>query len=76
MLACGYPVGGSHDLYTLYFILYTRLEDLTTPHRPGLLAQLAPMSTSTDIAVAARYASSGDSLLFKISLDNFMQCTQ
>ena len=35
--------------------------------------ELAPMSTTTDLAVAARYASSGDSLLFKISLDNFMQ---
>ena len=35
--------------------------------------ELAPMSTTTDIAVAARYARSGDSLLFKISLDNFMQ---
>lgn len=35
--------------------------------------ELAPMSTTTDLAVAARYASSNDSLLLKISLDNFMQ---
>jgi hypothetical protein len=35
--------------------------------------ELAPMSTTTDIQVAARYACSDESVLLKISLDNFMQ---
>ena len=35
--------------------------------------ELAPMSTSTSIGVATRYALSGQSLLFKIKLDNFME---
>ena len=35
--------------------------------------ELAPMSTTTDLQVAAKYARSGTSLLFKITLDNFMQ---
>lgn len=35
--------------------------------------ELAPMSTTSSLEVAAKYASSGDSVLLKISLDNFMQ---
>merc|ERR1712039_416346 len=35
--------------------------------------ELAPMSTTSNLEVAAKYASSGDSVLLKITLDNFMQ---
>mmetsp|Transcript_9652 Transcript_9652/g.29898 ORF Transcript_9652/g.29898 Transcript_9652/m.29898 type:complete len:201 (+) Transcript_9652:702-1304(+) len=35
--------------------------------------ELAPMSTTTDMAVAAKYSKSDKSLLFKVVLDNFMQ---
>lgn len=35
--------------------------------------ELAPMSTTTDFAVAAKYSKSDQSLLFKVTLDNFMQ---
>lgn len=35
--------------------------------------EVAPMSTSTDIRVAARYGLSENSLLFKIKVNNFLQ---
>jgi hypothetical protein len=35
--------------------------------------ELAPMSTTTDIRVAAHYGMSGGSLLFKLKVNNFMQ---
>mmetsp|Transcript_10724 Transcript_10724/g.37521 ORF Transcript_10724/g.37521 Transcript_10724/m.37521 type:complete len:575 (-) Transcript_10724:236-1960(-) len=35
--------------------------------------ELAPMSTTTEFAVAAKYSHSDKSLLFKVVLDNFMQ---
>ena len=35
--------------------------------------ELAPMSTSTDLRVAAKYSLSSGSLLFKIAVENFMQ---
>lgn len=35
--------------------------------------ELAPMSTTTDVKVAASYSLSGDSLLFRVRVENFMQ---
>lgn len=35
--------------------------------------ELAPMSTTSDIGVAASYSLSGASLLFKLKVNNFMQ---
>ncbi|CAK0850972.1 unnamed protein product [Prorocentrum cordatum] len=46
-------------------------EDFLKNRKGG--TELAPMSTTANIEVAARYACSGESVLLKISLDNFMQ---
>jgi len=46
-------------------------KDFLTNQKGG--TELAPMSTTTDLSVATKYACSGESVLLKISLDNFMQ---
>lgn len=46
-------------------------EDFLKNQKGG--TELAPMSTTTDLSVATKYACSGESVLLKISLDNFMQ---
>ncbi|CAK0900183.1 unnamed protein product [Prorocentrum cordatum] len=46
-------------------------EDFLADRQGG--TELAPMSTTSNLEVAAKYASSGESVLLKISLDNFMQ---
>ena len=46
-------------------------DDFLTERRGG--TELAPCSTTTDIAVAAQYSASAESLLFKFRIANFMQ---
>jgi hypothetical protein len=46
-------------------------EDFLKNRKGG--TELAPMSTTTNLSVAAKYASSDESVLFKIVLDNFME---
>jgi hypothetical protein len=42
-------------------------------HLNGGGTEMAPMSTTTDIKVAAQYGMSGSSLLFKLRVDSFIQ---
>ena len=48
-------------------------DDFQMNRRGG--TELAPMSTTSDIRVAAHYGMSEGSLLFKLKVDNFMQVT-
>lgn len=46
-------------------------DDFLAERRGG--TELAPCSTTTDVAVAAAYSASAESLLFKLRVSNFMQ---
>jgi hypothetical protein len=76
-LRAAYAIKVESGLATSKLTLWRGLKNMSLPD--GFLknqkggTELAPMSTTMDLAVATRYACSADSLLLKISLDNFMQ---
>ncbi|CAK0834134.1 unnamed protein product [Prorocentrum cordatum] len=76
-LRSAYAVKVEEGQASTHMVLWRGLRNMYMPddfllNRKGG-TELAPMSTTTDIQVAARYACSGESVLLKISLDNFMQ---
>lgn len=76
-LRASYAIRVEQGQATSKLVLWRGLKNMALPddflknQKGG--TELAPMSTTTDLSVATKYACSGESVLLKISLDNFMQ---